>query len=267
MKVLGLISNPRSGSTYFTTCFTKFTNCKALYEIWHKKGWEHFLGNGDENMELINHFCDIMKCKSTNLDDKKKNIMKWRDNNKVKFLYIIIDFYKNKYELLAFKIFRSHITDDELHELSKFIDYFHILKRNPIDMFISQEKTTSDITCFENYDTSHIKINFDINKFEIFEKEQTEWINYNKKNENMTCDDYDEIITNSNGDVGNILVYIQNKILNKIDITGVIDKNYIIDFLKKQDKSKDYKDKIINYKSVENYIKNYIKKYYQNCNV
>ena len=254
MKVAGLISNPRSGSTYFTTCFSKFTNCKALYEIWHKEGWEHFLGNGDQNIELINHFCDIMKCKSTNLDDKKKNIMKWRDNNKVKFLSIIIDFYKNEYDVLFFKIFRDHVTDEELHDLSKLIDYFHILKRNPIDQFISKKKTDYS-NCYHHYNTSNIKIKFNINEFEEYEKGQTEWINYNKKKENMVCDDYDEIIINSNGDVMNILEYIQNKILDKLDIIGVIGNDYHIT-LEKQDKSTYYKDKIINYKSVENYIKN-----------
>ena len=218
-----------------------------------------FLGNNNENIKLIDHFCDIIKCKSINTDDKKKNIMKWRDNNKVKFLSIIIDFYKNEYDVFAFKIFRDHVTDDELHEISKLIDFFHILKRNPIDMYISEQKTTNNINCYQNYNTSNIKIYFDIEKFEHYEKEQTDWINYNKKG-NMICDDYDEIITNSNGYVKNILEHIQNKILNKLDITGVNNNHYKIT-LKKQDKSTDYKDKIKNYKSVENYIKNYNKNY------
>ena len=136
IKVIGLISNPRSGSTYFTTCFDKFENCIVLYEIYHENDWANFLGNGDKNIDLIDHFCSIIKYNSLDTEDKKKHIMKWRDNNKIKFLSIIIDFYKNEYDALVFKIFRAHFTDEELHDLSKLIDYFHILKRNPLDMFI-----------------------------------------------------------------------------------------------------------------------------------
>lgn len=169
-----------------------------------------------------------------------------------------------KEKFVIHKIFPHMFIDDnksynqqKLIELIIFSNYIIFIKRNLLDVFIS-EKKTHITNKWIHIDTSNIKIHFDIDEFNKYIKNYKEWFRYTKQkcielDKPFINIDYDELMTieNDNDRVLHIVTKMKGIIKDELTIN---DKSF--NYITKQDKAESYEDKIENYEEVKDFISN-----------
>lgn len=242
-----MLSNPRQGTTYINSLFHNFNNCLVLYEIFF-----HFLKNKDLVLFILN-YNNITEFTNENYEEKldkiKETIFDFRANFPTKFVTSIQEYCKlKKYDYLLFKIFSYHLPRDKLTNLLKKCDIIYYVSRNYLDTFISKKK--AEITNhYIFYDSSKIKIEFNILNYEKYLENSLEWEDY-CQDKSYYIIKYDKFIEL---DFNKKINFLKNRILRDPNIKL---KNNIKDStLVKQDKEKLYKNKINNYDEFYNYFK------------
>lgn len=203
------------------------------------------------NAKYLKTMQNVYKCEG--------DLIKYADKDPMLFLNNLMNI--SQEPIISHKLFESQV---ELNIVFKIIDkseFLIIMKRNPIDMYISYKKASEmeqknmydDPWC--NVDTTNYKIIFNITEFEEREHSLKSWyekiFNYISKMQKKYCLlDYDDF---------HKLNLFEQQLLIKKNISEVIPSDLLnintnITTIKKQDRSVNYKDKIINYDEVSNYI-------------
>lgn len=250
-----MLSNPRQGTTYINSLFHNFNNCLVLYEIFHNNK-EYGICNNLKNKDLVlfvlhdNNITEFTNENyETELDKIKEVLFNFRTNFPSKFVTSIQKYCKLKnYDYLLFKIFSYHLPRGKLTNLLNKCDIIYHVTRNYLDTFISKNK--AQITNqYKFYDSSKIKIEFNILDYEKYLEKSLEWEDY-CQDKSFYIIKYDKFIEL---DFYKKINFLKNRILRDSNIKL---KNNIKDsILVKQDKEKLYKNKINNYDEFYNYFK------------
>ena len=246
-KLILILAYARTGSNYFCGILdNSFKDINSNYEIFNKV--ESFV-----NEKYIRE----MYLKYSNIKDKK-HLLKVSRQNPIKYLENLIDV--SKESIISFKIFNDHLDDSNLRQIINKSNMIIVLDRKFIDIYISLQKTKKLLKDNEKnpwikIDTTTTKIFFDIEDYEKEYKKYTEWyskINYLLKhqyNRDYIKIDYDNFHSKS---LKQQQEYLKENINNYLQYN--LDINYNITTLNKQDKSKKYRDKIINYDTFIEYF-------------
>ena len=237
-KIILLLSDKRSGATYFNEAFYNFNNIDVEFEIFNSMATQL-------SKKLSNKYLnDLMVAKYG---------VNYKSIVKSKFAEILIYLKKNcNKEFLIFKCFLCHLNSKKLEYLlnNKIIYHTFILERkNIIDRYISLKKAR--ITKFwTKGDTSNIQINFIVPEYNSFKKQHIEtykiFLNLVKSTE-YTYFEYNNIIKISDfiNKIQQILPGLQLKYkLNNLQIIR-----------KKQDNGT-YTEYIKNYNNIKKYFEN-----------
>jgi len=242
-KIILLLSDIRSGSTYFNKFFINFNNIDIEFEIFNSNatGLSSKLNN--------KYLHDLMVVKYG---------INYKSIVKSKFVEILIYLSNNcNKEFLIFKCFLSHLNSKQIKYLldNKIIYHTFILERkNIIDRYISYKKVKITHSWIGN-DTSNIQINFNIAEYKNFLKKNIEI--YKTffdlvKNTEYTYFEYNNVIK-----INNFINKIQ-EILPKLQLNRELTE---IKIVKKQDNQINYIKKIKNYNKIKNYFENELNKY------
>jgi len=169
-----------------------------------------------------------------------------------------------KEKFVIHKIFPHMFMDNnksydqhKLTELIFFSNYIIFLKRNLLDVFVS-EKKTHITNKWVHIDTSDIKINFDIGEFNEYKKRYEKWFQFTKQKcmeleKPFITIDYDELMTMENDNDRLLHIVTKMKYIIKDELT-IINKEF--NYITKQDNSEKYEDKIENYDEIKDFISN-----------
>jgi hypothetical protein len=234
-KIIMVLTLGRSGSTNLIRNFSNFININVNSEIFNKN--ESYCN--DDNKQLIISRYGKNYLKITTDKNYQIEILKYLSEN------------CNK-EFFIFKIFICQTTIEILQKMIKENIIYRIIilqRKNIIDRFISERKAYM-LNEWTTFATTNYKIEFNIQKYESFK-------NYHKKyyskyfkivKDNYTYIEYNETIN-------------LDSIIKKIKsiFPELILKNNSNNCLEKQDKSKNYNDKITNYDEVKDFIEEELK--------
>lgn len=237
-KLITFISLPRSGTNYiFNNLLRKIVEFNNNLEI-------YALNTLKTCINTKYYFNDLEK--------------------KEPFEIIIYLMNQSKEKYVIHKIFPHMFIENnksydqhKLIELINFSNYFIFIKRNLLDVFISEKKT--HITKkWIRIDTSDIKIHFDIDEFNNYTNNYKEWFRYTKQKcmeleKPFIIIDYDELMTIEHDNDRIFHIVTKMKCIIKDELT-INDKNF--NFMTKQDNAESYEDKIENYEEVKDFISN-----------
>jgi hypothetical protein len=171
---------------------------------------------------------------------------------------------QSKEKYLIHKIFPHMFIDKKISydqlkiiEIINFSNHIIFIKRNLLDVFIS-EKKTHITNKWIRIDTSDIKIKFDVDEFNIYKNNYKEWFQYTKKicielDKQFITIDYDELMTIQNDNDRLQHIVTKMKFIIKDNLT-INDKNF--NYMTKQDTAERYENKIENYEEVKDFISN-----------
>ena len=223
----------RSGSTNFITMMKNFENININTEMFNPNNFQ------------------------VNTSNEKLLILKYGNNytnfilkNKLQCEALLYLAENCEEEFLVFKCFLNQLSKEQIKYL---IDNNHIYytiifeRRNTLDSYISSKKA-SKINKWGNVSTSHIKIEFNIDDYIKSKKRHLNVYKfYHKILRNVKNHSYIEYKDTFN--VTNFLDQIKS-LIPELSINN-ISEHFC---KKKQDNSNDYKDKIINYEEVKEFI-------------
>ena len=240
--LITIIAYARTGTNYLSGFLgNTFSNINSNYELFHKKGC--FINEKYLNT-MIRHY-------------EETDITKIVKENPILFLEYLINI--SEEPIVSHKIFPEHLALNIVYKIIDKSDYLLIMKRNFIDVYISNKRAMNMIKEYKdpwiNIDTTNYKIEFDKDEFKFQKKNFDDWyentLNYIvKKNKKYYLIDYD-CFHKLNLEDKQLLIKTQ---LCEVISPDLLEINTNIDTLKKQDKSSDYKTKIINYNEFINYI-------------
>ncbi|MEE3241443.1 MAG: hypothetical protein VX231_10805 [Pseudomonadota bacterium] len=245
-----IITAGRSGSNHFCDCLGGFNENLSLYEIFQEK--ETWLPE-----EQLKYFKKIYERKNDIFKEKinlKKELHNYSHSYPLKFLYDIQASTEREY--FSFKIFPHHLRRKHIYGILENCKGLILLKRNPIDMYISLKKA-EESGKWSNFDTSKCKIKFDIPKYRQYEKLINEWF--------MHCSDlaeaYELKVFNINYedlcllDFHEQMEFIKNSLNDTFGLKWTLAKNQREERIK-QDKSKNYEEKIENFDEFYSFFEN-----------
>lgn len=234
-KIIMVLTSGRSGSTNFNEIFRNFINININSEIFNK--YESHCNNDNKQLIISRYGENYLKI-TTDINYQIE-ILKYLSEN-------------CNEEFFIFKIFLDQTSIEILQKMIKENIIYRIIileRKNIIDRFISQRKARM-LNKWDKFDTTNYKIEFNIQKYESFK-------NYHKKcyskyftivKDNYTYIEYNETI-NLDSIIKKIKSIFPELILND-------NSNHC---LEKQDKSKNYNDKITNYDDVKDFIEEELK--------
>lgn len=158
MKLICLISHPRSGSTSLMKKIQQESNTSAVLEIFHP------------NEDVINQHLDEGLGKGGSHRVKEKlsieNIRDFAVEYPVKYIEAIRSVSaENNQEAVIFKIFPGHIKNvEKLAEVISLCDSLFFLRRNTLHSYISNKKAIK-VGTYANVNTSQIKVDFNGKEF------------------------------------------------------------------------------------------------------
>ena len=163
MKIICLVSHPRSGSTSLINKIAKNTRSSGVLEIFHPieevicQHLDQGLGKGAS---------DLLKCSLGTSD-----LRSFSQTNLKCYLNEVASIAgKNGSSSLVFKIFPGHLKDESnLTELFSLTNKVFYLRRNTLHSYISNQKAIK-VGTYANVDTSDVFIEF-------IEKEYIQWKN------------------------------------------------------------------------------------------
>lgn len=249
LKTIILISNARSGVT-------------AL-DIFMKRNFPSFCYLGSEvskyqDKQLENQAQIIYSYKDSNLSKKYDQLILHRNNkNYSEFVILLSDFFNElNYKYLTVKFTKNYkVSDFHLLKIANMKNTSTIfILRNPMDIYISQQKA-DNIKVWKSVDTTEMKIEVNPNKFLSFYKQLMEFYQNSYKifsqNNHIKIITYDEIYNNSNNWQDNV-IDLFNNITHQNNFKEYHSDSKFI----KQDKSKNWRDKVTNPIQIEDFISN-----------
>jgi len=234
--LITILGYARTGTNYLSGFLgSTFSNINSNYELFNRK--ECYMNK--KYLSMLNQY-DLTE-------------------NPILFLEKLIDI--SEEPIISHKIFPEHLALNDVFQIIDTSDYLIIMKRNFIDVYISKKRAMtmmnehSNSNPWINIDTTHYKIEFNKDEFENQKKIYDDWygtlLNYIiKKNKKYYFIDYDSFHS---------LNLLDKQCLIKEELGKAIPLELLtinpdIETLNKQDKSSDYKTKIINYEEFINYI-------------
>ena len=158
MKLICLISHPRSGSTSLMKKIERETKTAAVLEIFHpieEVICQHLTeGLGEHGVSRLKDTFNISEVRNFAIE------------NPVEYLEEIKKLSKeNGKENVIFKIFPGHIKNNQkLNDIISFSQYVLFLRRNTLQSYISNKKAIA-VGTYANIDTSSIKVEFSSQEF------------------------------------------------------------------------------------------------------
>lgn len=238
---------PRSGTNYFLELLENFT-----YQ---------FTENSFEKLIINNEL----------LDENHFFIdQQYKDHNNIKRLYKLIKTHplyyynkimhiqgnqRNQHLIIVNKIFHYHFNKNISYIINK-TPFIIILYRNPIDTYISNLKfnKTNKYKC---YDTTQLKIHFNIDDYIHYKEILIKWFNYIKSESIINKTVFVEMYYEK---IHGLSFVEQHKYIKTILENHLPQYKFQYKLreptIYKQDKSIKYKDKILNYEEVKEYINN-----------
>ena len=242
-KNIIILSFARTGSNYISSLLANNNKerIKFISEPFHPEGCiglsqqdAIILGN-KYNLE-VDHFSDL-------------NLVKEIHNKPTSLIFKVHKHLMKNEEYFMFKVFHDHLNISQLKELLKFpFNKIFILKRRPIDMFISLCKAQK-LNKFYKIDTTDLGIKIDLKRFLKYHFTIKKWYAIYKKlslkhKGKIDIIDYDEFTGFNEVETYHIL---KNK-LTSIGINLNPDFNTSSEFFK-QDKELLYSSKVVNWES------------------
>ena len=234
-KIIMVLTSGRSGSTNLIKNFSNFINININAEIFNRdECWCN-----DYNKDLIIKKYGENYFKITKDINYQIEILKYLSEN-------------CNEEFFIFKVFLEQSSIEILQKMIKENIFYHIIileRKNIIDRYISFEKAI-ELNKWIYNDTTNYKIEFNIQKYESFKNYHKECYSKYFKivKDNYTYIEYNETIN-------------LDSIIKKIKsiFPELILRNNSNNCLEKQDKSKNYNDKITNYDDVKDFIEEELK--------
>lgn len=241
-KIFVFITIGRTGSNYFFRLLDNYLPFINTYELFHRKCIyalsEDLREYGEYTGITYKDICDGKLVNDIHLDPEK-----------------LIDFFKNKMinsaekDFFTFKIFPEHLEFNKVENILKRDDVEVVfLKRLPIESYISMLKARES-GAWKDSDHTNIKPRIEFNKFVKWYNAKEKWYK-NVENILIGCHKhsytlYYENFTKSD-DNENLEYIVSNLLQAKINSysKSTIEVKYT---MKKQDKSKSIKEKVLNW--------------------
>lgn len=256
MKIILIISAPRSGTNFFCDFFGEaFLNVCSCYEI--------FCNNAGKKISYTNVQTVKFLANEYNFDTELPYdtlLMKVSDElNKLSKLEIIKKISKVPgYDFVSFKIFENQVSVKELNGIINIVDFCITIKRNDIHRYISFEKSLLS-NKWANYDYSNLKIFFSINKYSSKKKKIVSFFKtasdickkLNKKNLILNYETFCELNTQQKCDFLYQKIFQENFcdiLMNRQSVANI--KTHF----QKQNNQNDLSMVIENYNEVKNFI-------------
>ena len=238
MKLIICFAIERTGSSLIMDLMKRNSN-RIFYqdECFHRQACHGF---EESNLKKFSEMYNINAS-----DINSASLIEFIHNNPIKFLEFNKKFVIKDSDYFAFKLFRSHLNSPQIDSiLLNYKTKILILKRRPIDIFISYRKAQK-INKWNSFDTSNISLEIDYFDFLEWHKNTSEWYKFIEKkliNHNLpfTYLNYEDLI---NFSFDKTLKIIYESLNLKDEYKN---KMFIEPHLRKQDIS-NYEKKIINW--------------------
>lgn len=241
IRNLVFLSFARTGSNFLLSVLknNNNNNIKAVFEPFHPKGCLNLTDNESNKIGRIFDL-EINNCKNDEL-------VKVIHEKPVRFLRKTQELLITEEKYLMFKIFPGHLETPKLERIIEKLDSnVVILKRRPIDMFISLCKAQK-IKEFTTRDTTNIDIQLDADRYISYHKNLKKWHDEYKRislkyTNKVISVDYEDFIGYSEE---NIYYLLYSKLLsNNINLNS---KFNLTSKVIKQDTGSIYSSKVSNW--------------------
>lgn len=243
-KIILVLTLARSGSNNLINCFRNFKNINVNSEFFNPTNF--WVNDFNKNLLVKKYGINYQKnIKENNL--KCESLLHVADNCKEEFLV-----------LKVFPPITHQLSENELRYLidNNYIHFVFVLERkNIIDRYISFTKAIK-LGTWDKVDTSHVKIYFDIKKYNDFKTEHLQ-----------SYELYKDILKNTTNQfkINQDKYLVDNRQLaNKIKKCVpelAFKENCTFPAMKKQDNANHYSDKIENYADIKEFLDNELKSF------
>ncbi len=175
-RVVPIIAARRTGSNYFCGLIDRaFVDVHASYEIFHAdKSYIYSKAKPQKTIEVMGHFSI-----APDDPDREKKLVEIAHSNPSEYVRVLSAYCEQ--QVLAFKIFQSHLKRRQVAEVIDCADLVIFLKREFVDVYISMKKSQlmdqikGSQVKRTNLDTSNVKIVFDPEEYEQKKANYDNW--------------------------------------------------------------------------------------------